>query len=101
VNARAKEYKKRFWEKQLDFFAEACEATGTVTYAAEDSPDFKQDSSKFEELFWGRLAIVESDAVADQMVEIRKALATPVINRDRVFIWTNAPGAVVQFCCWP
>jgi hypothetical protein len=74
ATARADEYKKQFWEKQLDFFAEACQATGTITYAPVDSPEFKQASAKFEELFWGRLAIVESDHVAGQMVAFRGAL---------------------------
>lgn len=75
ADARANEYKKRFWEKQLDFFAEACQATGTLTYAPVDSPEFKQASAKFEELYWGRLAIVESNEVAGQMVAFRQALA--------------------------
>jgi hypothetical protein len=74
AEARANEYKKQFWEKQLDFFAEACQATGTITYTPVDSSEFKQASAKFEELCWGRLAIVESDDVARQMVAFRQAL---------------------------
>jgi hypothetical protein len=75
---RADEYKKQFWEKQMDFFAEACQATGTITHAPVDSPEFKQATAKFEELYWGRLAIVESDDVAGQMVAFRDALGTLV-----------------------
>jgi hypothetical protein len=72
--AAAEQYKKQFWEKQLDFFSEACQTTGALTYAPVNSPEFKQAHAKFEELYWGRLAIVESDDVASQMVAFRDAL---------------------------
>jgi hypothetical protein len=78
AETRALEYKKQFFEKQLDFFAEACQATGILTYAEVSSPEFKQAQGKFEELFWGRLAIVESDDVAGEMVNFREALPTLV-----------------------
>jgi hypothetical protein len=72
--ARAQEYQKQFWQKQLDFFSEACQTTGALTYAPVNSPEFNQAHAKFEELYWGRLAIVESDDVASQMVAFRNAL---------------------------
>ncbi len=74
--ARANEYKKQFFEKQLDFFAQACQAAGTITFAPIDSTEFKDARAKFEELYWGRLAIVESNQVAGQMVAFRDALQT-------------------------
>jgi hypothetical protein len=62
----------------LEFFAEACQVTGTITYAPLNSPQFQQAADKFEELYWGRLAIVESDDVANEMVAFRQELVSLV-----------------------
>jgi hypothetical protein len=39
-----------------------------------NSPEFSQVHARFEELYWGRLEIVESDDVASEMVAFRDAL---------------------------
>jgi hypothetical protein len=76
AEARANEYKKQFWDKQLNLFEEACQATGTISSDSVDvdSPEFKQASAKFDELYYGRLAIVETNEIARKMDDFMNAL---------------------------
>jgi hypothetical protein len=70
----AKEFRKDFYEKQLEYYAEATEATATLATENKDSKDYKEARKKFYRLFWGKLSIVEDKSVEGRMMEFHELL---------------------------
>ena len=70
----AKEFRKHFYEKQLDYYAEATEATATLATEEINSPDYLQARKTFFRLFWGKLSIVEDKSVEASMVQFKNLL---------------------------
>lgn len=70
----AKEFRKHFYEKQLDYYAEATEATATLATEELNSPDYIQARKTFFRLFWGKLSIVEDKSVEASMVQFKNLL---------------------------
>ena len=65
----AKEFRKSFYEKQLQYYAEATDATSTLATEDPGSEDYKKAKKAFLRLFWGRLSIVEDRSVESKMVQ--------------------------------
>lgn len=70
----AREFKKSFYEKQLQYYAEAAEATATLATEKKGSEDYVKARRTFDRLFWGRLSIVEEKTVEARMVQFKKIL---------------------------
>lgn len=70
----AKEFRKHFYEKQLDYYAEATEATATLATEEVGSVDYIQARKTFFRLFWGKLSIVEDKSVEASMVQFKNLL---------------------------
>jgi hypothetical protein len=64
----AKEFRKGFYEKQFQFYAEASDAVATLATEKIGSKDYIEARQKFYRLFWGRLSIVEDKTVESKMV---------------------------------
>ena len=70
----AKEFRRHFYEKQLDYYAEATEATATLATEEIGSADYIQARKAFFRLFWGKLSIVEDKSVEASMVQFKNLL---------------------------
>lgn len=70
----AKEFRKHFYEKQLDYYAEATEATATLATEEMGSADYILARKTFFRLFWGKLSIVEDKSVEASMVQFKNLL---------------------------
>ena len=70
----AKEIRMHFYQLQLDFYAEAVEATATLATEKRDSEDYQKARKAFMRLFWGRLAIVEEKTVEAEMINFKRLL---------------------------
>lgn len=80
------EYKKPFWEKQLEFYLQATEATATLNAFIKDADPKREDadptrrqkwneaSMKFWQLYYGQLAVLADPKVRDAMVAFGKCL---------------------------
>jgi hypothetical protein len=63
------EFRKRFWEEQLDVYQEASDAAAKIAMA--ETPQTEAavaDRSLFWRLYWGKLSILEGKGVKDAMV---------------------------------
>jgi hypothetical protein len=70
----AKDFRTYFYQKQLEYYAEATDATATLATEKPDSDEYRKARKKFFRLFWGRLSIVEDKSVEDRMVKFRNLL---------------------------
>ena len=71
----AKDFRKGFYDKQLQFYSEASEATATLATEKQGSEDYIKARKNFYRLFWGRLSIVEDMTVETSMVAFEKRLS--------------------------
>ena len=75
AKAREEEYKRRFWERQIDLYAQAARAASTIATAPDiKRADYTTARGRFDQLYFGELCIVESKEVAQQMVTFRTAI---------------------------
>jgi uncharacterized membrane-anchored protein YhcB (DUF1043 family) len=72
----AKEFRKSFYEKQFQYYAEAVEATSILATEKIESEDYIKAKKSFERLFWGRLSIVEEKTVEAAMILFNNILET-------------------------
>ena len=70
----AKEFRKSFYEKQLQYYTEAVEAAATLATADKESDDYKKAKKEFYKLYWGRLSIVEDKTVEARMMQFNNLL---------------------------
>jgi len=70
----AREFRKSFYEKQLQYYAEAAEATATLATEKPGSEDYIKARKTLDRLFWGRLSIVEEKTVEARMIQFKKIL---------------------------
>ena len=70
----AKEFRKYFYEKQMDFYTEATEAAATLATEEKGSADYEAARKDFFRLFWGKLSIVEDKSVEARMMDFRNLL---------------------------
>ena len=62
-----------YLEKQLDLYTETTQVTAIIA-TSKDQEEIKIATNRFNELYWGELAMVERDEVAKAMIAFRKAL---------------------------
>jgi len=84
IQQTAKEFRKSFYEKQLQYYAEAAEATATLATEDIGSEDYNNARKNFYRLFWGRLSIVEDKTVEARMVEFNNLLKSYESNEAKV-----------------
>jgi hypothetical protein len=75
IEQTAKEYRKGFYDKQFQFYSEACDATSILATEKIGTVDYIQARKSFYRLFWGRLSIVEDKTVEAKMVEYDSLLS--------------------------
>jgi hypothetical protein len=63
VEARARESKRPFLEKQLELYFEACEVTATMASDTSERERVDKAEIRFRQLYWGELALVETNDV--------------------------------------
>ena len=74
IQQTAREFRKGFYEKQLQYYAEAAEATATLATENLGSEDYIKAKKEFYRLFWGRLSIVEDKTVEARMIQFNNLL---------------------------
>ncbi len=74
LHQTAREFRKSFYEKQLQYYTEAVEATSTLATEEKGSEDYLKARKTFYRLFWGRLSLVEDKTVEKQMVHFDNLL---------------------------
>jgi hypothetical protein len=70
----AREYQKSYYQAQMAVYAEAVNATATLSTATPDSTEYLKAWEKFYQLFWGRMSMFEDKCVEAKMVEFRMLL---------------------------
>jgi hypothetical protein len=65
--------KRPFFEKQLTLYFEAAEAATTLSNHDIDSDSWRKARTRFYELYWGPLGVVEDRRVSQAMVDFRSA----------------------------
>lgn len=74
IQQTAKEFRKSFYERQLQYYAEAAEATATLGTEKPGTEDYIKAKKSFNRLFWGRLSIVEEKTVEARMIQFKTIL---------------------------
>jgi hypothetical protein len=80
----AKEFRKGFYEKQFEFYAETSDAVATLATEKKSSKDYIEARQKFYRLFWGRLSIVEDKTIESKMVILQGLLSNYEKNNNEV-----------------
>jgi hypothetical protein len=65
-STKRSEFRKRFWEEQLQIYKRTCAAAATIA-TAEAIAKVEQERRAFWQLYWGELSILESKAVKTAM----------------------------------
>ena len=68
IEAEKEERKIRFWEEQVSLYKEATDAAATLA-TSRNLKDIQAARDKFWALYWGKIAIVETNAFARAMAE--------------------------------
>jgi hypothetical protein len=74
AETRRIESRKQFLTRQLALYTEATQTAAKLVTAAPNSPGFTQAKTRFWELYWGELSMVESRKVEGAMVNMGKCL---------------------------
>lgn len=78
-----KAFRAPYWERQLDTYFAATEATGLL--ASSTDPAVRQDAERrFWQLYYGPLALVEDAGVEAAMVAFGRCLQSPDCGRERL-----------------
>ncbi len=73
AETRRVEATRPYLDRQLALYTEATRSTATIA-TSKDAKEVEKATKRFEELYWGELALVEHGAVASAMVAFRSAL---------------------------
>lgn len=71
ASAAELEFKRNFWQKQNELYAEVCKNAGTMAAAIGDSTTFKKERQRFLSLYYGQLVLVEDELVETAMRELK------------------------------
>lgn|GEM_PF-904122 len=69
-----RDFSKMFYEKQLEYYAEAVEVTAMLANETAGTDDYKTARQKFYRLYWGKLSLVEDKRVEARMVQFERLL---------------------------
>ena len=72
-HSKEQEFRRAFWEKQFGLYNEVTEFAAKIA-AADDLKSVENERLSFWHLYWGRMSIVENQAVFDAMVAFGGAL---------------------------
>jgi hypothetical protein len=74
AETRRLEVREHFLSKQLDLYTQATKAAAQLATAPQDSEEFAKAASRFWELYWGELSMVEDRGVESAMVRMGECL---------------------------
>ena len=77
-----REAKKPFYEQQLTLYLEATNVTARIA-APRDEQDKQAAIVRFWQLYWGPLALVESEQVAQAMIDFRTILEDTALSEEQ------------------
>jgi hypothetical protein len=70
-----KEFRKPFWEKQIDVYFEVSKAAATIATLDETNTEKKKETEdEFWKLYWGQVVLVEDKPVKDAMQRFSQCL---------------------------
>lgn len=72
--AYEQDFKKPVWERQLRILGEISESAAAIAVLPAGTEDRKKAELKFEQLFWGPVAITENNDLKNAMVEFTKCM---------------------------
>lgn len=72
-HTKRSEFRKRFWEEQLEIYKRTCVAAAGIATASSIAL-VKRECEEFWRLYWGELSILESKDVKDAMVNFGNQL---------------------------
>lgn len=72
-DTKEKEFYTYYWNQKLSLFLETSEAASTMATTLDDA-EFREARSKYWELFFGRLSLVEGDRVKTAMEKFAKEI---------------------------
>jgi hypothetical protein len=75
TDTKEKEFYTTYWNKKLEFFIETSKAASTMATTT-DIDQFYSARADYWELFYGRLSLVEGDAVKKAMMEFAPLIPT-------------------------
>lgn len=78
------EAQKPFLDKQLALYFETAQVVGRLVTADITTSDWEKDRSRFEELYWSELAMVEHTEVASAMIAFRNELLPIALKRSQL-----------------
>jgi hypothetical protein len=67
------ELKRKYWEEQIAIYKEACDAVATIASAVR-MEEVQAQCKTFWRLYWGRMSLIENQAVAAAMISYGKQL---------------------------
>lgn len=68
------EFKRNFWQKQTELYAEVCRNAGMMAATINDPKVFARQKENFLSLYYGELVLVEDGTVEKAMRELRSYL---------------------------
>jgi len=74
IQQTAKEYRKSFYEKQLQYYIEAAEVVAIISTEEKGTEEYTRAKKNFYRLFWGKLSIVEDKTIEKRMIQFRTLL---------------------------
>lgn len=75
IELRRKEFRIRFFEKEMELYLEACRAAATLSNAVDPkAKDVERHVDRFYALFWGELCVVADPRVQAAMDDFETAL---------------------------
>lgn len=75
LELRRKEFRLKFFEREMELYLEACRATAALASASDPkSAEVQRAIDRFYHLYWGELCVVEGPKVEHAMIAFEKSL---------------------------
>jgi hypothetical protein len=80
--AREKEFRKSYWDHQMDYFFEATQSASEIATLPKEDPNRDKAVKTFWTLYWGQMTVVEAkcekcDPVDQAMIQFGYCLTNP------------------------
>jgi hypothetical protein len=63
----SQEFKRKIWERRLDAYTEIGNLTASLVTSTGDTARFDSLTHRFEQLYWGRMPLIEDQTVEEAM----------------------------------
>lgn len=83
TDTKEKEFYSVFWNKKLSLFLETSSAAATMA-TTESIDEFNNARTKYLELFFGRLSLIEGDAVKNAMESFSYNVPTGSVQKEQL-----------------